>query len=196
MNRKVSDLSILEKFVKDFASVVEKHCKYIIVSGFVAISHGRTRGTEDIDMIIERLDEPKFSNLHNDLLKKGFVCVQADDAKTIYEYLADNLSVRYIKKGTFIPEMELKFSKDSLDEYQIKTRKKYPLSGLDIYFSTIEVNIAFKEELLKSEKDMEDAKHLREVYSDEIDENEINKIKKEIKRLRLKWEIKHIQNRL
>jgi len=186
MNRKVGDLSILEKFVRDFVSVVEKYCKYIIVSGFVAIAHGRTRGTEDIDIIIERLDELKFSKLHDNLIKNGFFCVQADDAKTVYEYLTDNLSVRYIKKGTFVPEMELKFSKDSLDEYQIKTRKKYPLSGLDIYFSTIEMNIAFKEELLKSEKDIEDAKHLREVYSDEIDENDINKIKKEIKRLRLK----------
>ncbi|MEK6953286.1 MAG: hypothetical protein AABX29_09825, partial [Nanoarchaeota archaeon] len=151
-----------------------------------AIAHGRTRGTEDIDIIIERLDEIKFSNFHNDLIKKGFVCVQADDAKTIYEYLTDNLSVRYTKKGTFVPEMELKFVKDSLDEYQIKTRKQLPLSGLDIYFSTIEMNIAFKEELLKSEKDIEDANHLREIYSDEIDEDEIKRIKKEIKRLRLK----------
>ena len=47
------------------------------------------------------------------------------------------------------------------------------------------MNIAFKEELLKSEKDMEDAKHLRIVYADKLDESEINKIKKEIKRLRL-----------
>ncbi|MBI2499238.1 hypothetical protein HYV88_03270 [Candidatus Woesearchaeota archaeon] len=186
MDRRVSELSILEKFVNNFVSIVEKHCKYVVVSGFVAIAHGRTRGTEDIDIIIERLDELKFYKLHNDLLKKGFVCVQADDAKTVCDYLKDNLSVRYIKKGTFVPEMEVKFTKDSLDEYQIQTRKKLPLSGLDIYFSTIEMNIASKEELLKSEKDMEDAKHLREVYSDEIDENEINKIKKEIKRLRLK----------
>ena len=156
------------------------------LSGFVAIAHGRTRGTEDIDVIIERLDKLKFSKLHNDLLKKNFICIQEDDAKSVYDYLKDNLSVRYIKKGTFVPEIELKFSKDSLDEYQIKTRKKYPLSGLDIYFSTIETNIAFKEELLKSEKDIEDARHLREIYSDDLDENEINKIKKEIKKLRLR----------
>ena len=39
------------------------------------------------------------------------------------------------------------------------------------------MNIAFKEELLRSEKDMDDAKHLRIIYSDVLDENEITKIK-------------------
>jgi len=186
VDRRIYDKSLLEKFVEDFASIVEKHCKYIIVSGFVAITHGRTRGTEDVDMIIEKLEEFKFTQLHGDIIKNNFVCVQSDNPKEIYEYLKDNISVRYVKKNTFVPEMELKFAKDSLDEYQIKTRKLLPMSGLSIYFSSIEANIAFKEELLRSEKDLEDAKHLREIYSDKINKDEIEKIKGEIKRLRLK----------
>ena len=47
MKREVNDKTILDKFVEDFVKVIEKHCKYIIVSGFVAIAHGRSRGTED-----------------------------------------------------------------------------------------------------------------------------------------------------
>lgn len=47
------------------------------------------------------------------------------------------------------------------------------------------MNIAFKEELLKSDKDIEDAKHLRIIYGDKIDEKEIEKRKKEIRKLRL-----------
>ncbi len=186
MDRRIEDKTILEKFVEDFVLIVEKYCKYVVVSGFVAISHGRTRGTEDIDMIIEKLSEHEFSMMHKNLLKNGFTCVQSDDVKDIYDYLKNKLSIRYVKNNTFVPEMELKFSKDLLDEYQIKTRKKLPLSGLDIYFSSIEANIAFKEELLKSEKDIEDARHLRELYSDKLNKNEISKIKKEIRRLRLK----------
>ncbi|HEX7575560.1 MAG TPA: hypothetical protein VF360_04215, partial [Candidatus Methanoperedens sp.] len=84
-----------------------------------------------------------------------------------------------------IPDMEMKLAKDELDDYQLKTRKKLPLTGLDLYFSSIEMNIAFKEELLRSEKDMEDAKHLRIIYSDTLDETEITKIKADIRRLRL-----------
>lgn len=46
------------------------------------------------------------------------------------------------------------------------------------------MNIAFKEEYLKSPKDLEDARHLRIVYDNLIDEEEINNIKKMIKELR------------
>ncbi len=186
MGRNVSDRTILDKFAEDFVKVVEMYAKYIIVSGFVAIAHGRSRGTEDIDMIIERIKKDDFVKLHHGLESAGFECIQSKNPELIFEdYLKQNLSVRYVRKGCNIPEMELKFAKDVLDDYQIKTRKKLPLTGLNFYFSSIEMNIAFKEELLKSPKDIEDARHLRIVYADTIDENEIMKIKKEIQRLYL-----------
>src|SRR5659263_710987 len=155
MNREIKERTILDAFAEDFVHVVQKHTKYIIVSGFVAIAHGRSRGTEDIDLIIERIGKDEFKEMHN------------------------------IRKGHFLPEMELKLARDELDEYQIRTRKKLPLTGLDIYFSSIEMNIAFKEELLRSEKDIDDADHLRIIYSDVLDENEITKIRAQIRRLRL-----------
>jgi predicted nucleic acid-binding protein len=187
MERKVFDKNILDKFTEEFAKIVERHCKYIIVSGFVAIAHGRTRGTEDIDMIIERISKLTFTNLHLDLVKAGFECMQSDNAETLYEdYLTKNISIRYVKNGQILPELEMKLAKDGLDEMQIKTRKKLPLTGLDVYFSSIEMNIAFKEELLKSQKDMEDAKHLRIIYEGKIDKVLIEKIKEMIKELRLR----------
>ncbi len=189
MKREIDDKTILDKFIEDFAKILERHCKYIVVSGFVAIAHGRSRGTEDIDIIIEKLSKENFIKLHTDLIRGGFDCMQSDDAEIIYEdYLNRKESVRYVRKseGYFPPEAELKFAKDSLDEEQLKTRVKLSLTGLDIYFSSIEMNIAFKEELLKSEKDMEDARHLRIIYKKQISEENINKIKKKIKELRLK----------
>jgi len=187
MKREIDDKTILDKFAGDFCKIVEKHCKYIIVSGFVAIAHGRSRGTEDIDMIIERLSKNAFADLHRDLVKAGFECQQSELPEVIYnDYLSDKTSVRYTRNGEFLPEMEIKFAKDELDEYQIKTRKKLPFTELDVYFSSIEMNIAFKEELLKSDKDLEDARHLRIIYKEELDENEIKNIKKQIRDLRLK----------
>jgi len=185
MDRSVSDKTLLDEFVEDFTKTLEKHCKYVIVSGFVAIAHGRSRGTEDIDVIIERISREKFSSLFRDLIKGGFECVQPGKAEEIYEqYLMDNNSIRFVKKGKFVPEMELKLAKDALDEYQIKTRTKLPLTGLDVYFASIEGNIAFKEEFLKSDKDLEDAKHLRIIYSEKLDDDEIQKIKDMIRRYR------------
>ena len=186
MKREVDDRTILDRFAKDFADIVEKHAKYIIVSGFVAIAHGRSRGTEDIDMIIERIPRERFLLLHKALVNSGFECMQSANAGKIYDdYLSENISIRYVKKGMPVPEMELKFAKDALDEYQLLTRKKLPLTGMDLYFSSIEMNIAFKEELLKTHKDMDDSRHLRTIYAESINEDEINRIKEDIRRLRL-----------
>jgi len=185
MDRNIKDKNILDEFCIKFCKILEKHCRYIIVSGFVAISSGRTRGTEDIDMIIPRLEKHLFINLHNDLIKNNFVCMQSSNPEEIYDYLTDKTSVRYTLEDKPLPEMEIKFAKDELDEYQLKTRTKLPLTGLDLWFSSINGNIAFKEEYLKSDKDLEDARHLRLVYEEQVDEKEINRIKQLIKRLRL-----------
>lgn len=186
MIRAVSDRNILDSFTIKFCKIIEKHAQYIIVSGFVAISSGRARGTEDIDMIITPLSKEKFIALHADLDKNNFVCMQSDDPKEIYDYLVEKLSVRYTLKDKPLPEMEIKFAKDALDQYQLQTKIKLPETGLDLYFSSINMNIAFKEEYLKSPKDMEDAKHLRTTYASLIDEHEIKKIKQKIRELRLR----------
>jgi len=185
--RPVDDKTILDKFAEDFCSVIGKHVKYIVCSGFVAIAHGRTRGTEDIDMLIEKVSKEKFLKIHHDLLKKGFVCIQSDNPEEVYtSYLEKGDSVRYVRdeEGFFPPEMEIKFPKDGLDAEQLNDRIKLPLTGLNIYFSSIESNIAFKEEYLKSDKDIEDARHLRIIYEDSLNEEKINKIKEKIRKIK------------
>lgn len=187
MKREISDRNILDKICEHFCSVLDKYCRYVVVSGFVAISSGRTRGTEDIDIIIEKLTKDDFTKLHKNLIKEGFVCMQSDDPKEIYDrYLKDKISVRYTYKDKPLPEMELMFAKDLLDEMQISSRQKIPITGLNVWFSDINGNIAFKELYLGSEKDLEDAKHLRLVFKDIINEKEINRIKDLIIRYRMR----------
>ncbi len=182
MIRGVDDRNILDKFAEEFCSIVEKHVKYIVVSGFVAISHGRKRTTEDIDMIIEKMPKEKFLLMHRELLENGFHCMQSSLEDEVYDYLKNGVSVRYTNNEEFFPpEMEVKFVKDEIDEIQIKTRKKFAFTGLDIWFSSIEMNIAFKEEYLGTDKDKEDAKHLRIIYKDTVNNEEIEKIKEMIK---------------
>tara|TARA_Y100000310_G_scaffold343668_1_gene452372 strand:+ start:631 stop:1188 length:558 start_codon:yes stop_codon:yes gene_type:complete len=185
MEREVSDRNILDKFCEDFCEIVENHCKYIIVSGFLVIASGRTRGTEDIDMIMEKISLEKFSLLFKELEKNDFICMQSSKPEEVYEYLIDNTSVRFTRKNSPLPEMEVKFVKDELDLFQLDQRVKFPLTGLEVWFSNVNINIAFKEEYLKSPKDLEDARHLRIVYEEIIDEKEIKRIKEMIKRLRL-----------
>ena len=189
MNRGIGDKNILDRFAEKFCKIAEKHARYIVVSGFVAISHGRRRTTEDIDMIIERVPFERFEKFHNELINSGFICMQSSMASDIYDYLDRGDSIRYVWRDDLLPpEMEVKFVKDEIDELQINTRRKFEFTGLDIWFSSIEFNVAFKEELLKGDKDMEDAKHLRIIYKDKIDNNLIEEIKTKIRRLRLKHE--------
>ena len=83
-----------------------------------------------------------------------------------------------------VPEMELKLTRDALDLLQLQHKTKIPITGLDVWFGSIEMNIAFKEGYLKSDKDMEDAVHLRAVFADTINEEKIREFKKEIQRYR------------
>ena len=187
MERQVSDRNVLYSFIDEFISVVESFgIRYVLVSGIVAISHGRSRGTEDVDMILERISKEKFVQLFDKLSSTGFECLQGSGPAKLYEdYLVDDLAIRLVRKGSFVPEMELKLAKDDLDAIQLRDRVKLPLTGLPYYFSTIETNIAFKEELLKSPKDIGDARHLRVVYSDFIDESKIDALKGLIRKYRL-----------
>ena len=185
MKREISNKTFLDEFTEDFCNIVNKHSKYIICSGFVAISHGRSRGTEDIDMIIEKLNLESFKRLHADLIDNGFECIQSDLENEIYTYLIKGDSVRYTRKGEFLPEMEIKFAKDEIDNYQLNSRVKIPFTNLDVYFPRIEEAIAFKEEYLKSDKDLEDARHLRIIYEDKLDEDYIKEFKERIKKVKL-----------
>ena len=185
MNREVSDKNILNDFCIKFCKVLSRHVEYIVVSGFVAIASGRTRGTEDIDIIIRMMDFEGFKKMHADLIKHGFICIQSADEREISDYLSQKLSVRYALKSQPIPQVELKFAKDDLDDYQFRTKEKLPLTETNIWFSSVNMNIAFKEELLKSNKDLEDARYLRLVYKEKVKEDEIKKIKNMIRRFRL-----------
>jgi hypothetical protein len=185
MEREIDDRNILDKFCEDFCNIVEQHCRYIIVSGFLVIASGRTRGTEDIDMIIEKISLEKWKLLFKELEENGFTCMQSSNPETVFEYLDDATSIRFIRENEPLPEMEIKFSKDELDQLQLNQRVKLELTGLNVWFSNVNINIAFKEEYLKSNKDLEDAKHLRIVYREMINEDEINRIKEMINRLRL-----------
>ncbi len=179
------NINYLGNFCKSFCQILEKYTKYIVVSGFLVISSGRSRATEDIDIIAEHINKDLFLKLQEDLENNGFECMQTEDPNEIYEYLKEKLAVRYIKDDNYIPNIEFKFAKDALDEYQLKTRQIIKFTGLNIYFGSIEACIAFKEELLQSPKDLDDARHLRIVYSEDLNENEINNVKKMIKKLRL-----------
>jgi hypothetical protein len=177
----ISDKNLLDRFVTNFTSILEKHTKYVVVSGFVAIANGRVRGTEDIDIIVSEMDYLSFLNFFKKIYASDFECIQSDDPLEIYHnYLIKKDAVRFVYKGTIVPNIELKFVKTEVDKYTLLKRKKLPLTGLDIYFASIESTIAYKEHYLLSNKDYEDSYHLRMLYQETLDIKEIENIKQMI----------------
>jgi hypothetical protein len=168
----------LDRFVVDFARILEKHAKYVIVSGYVAILLGRSRATEDIDILIKKMSSERFIILFSELMENGFCCLNADFGASAAKYLSDGISVRFAKKGKIIPNVELKFIRTAFDEITLKNRIRALMPFGTIFISELEMQIAFKRRVLKSEKDIEDAMHIEMVFNGRIDKNKVGAYKK------------------
>ena len=171
------DLSDLDRFTINFIEILQKHTNYVIVSGYVAILLGRARSSEDIDVIIPKIDFSTFQPLINDIKQNDFYCMNTEEDKDIYEYLTDNLAVRFAKKDTIIPNIEMKWAKNKFDELALEKTMTVQLTEKSLCISHLELQIAFKEIVLKSPKDLEDARHIQNVAKGYLDKKLIQKYK-------------------
>ncbi len=163
------ELSDLDLFTLDFIKVLRTYTPYVIVSGYVAIVLGRSRVSEDVDIIIPRLSYETFAELVKELEPLGFYCLNAESLNTMYDYLTDSVAIRFAKQNTAIPNIELKFAKNKVDEISLAKKVTIKLAGEELVVSALELQIAFKEVVLKSNKDIEDARHLRSVAQGNLD---------------------------
>ncbi len=175
------EINELDKFLLEFVKILEKHARYVIVSGYVSILFGRARATEDIDILIEPITKEKFELMWREIERNGFWCLNADSCEDAFNMLKENIPIRIARKNEIIPNIEVKVCKSCVDFETLKERVKVMLNEKEIFISPIEMQIAYKEEKLKNEKDMEDALHLREVFSEIISEEKIQKYKEMIK---------------
>jgi len=165
------ELNDLDKLVIDFVKILDRNrVNYVLVSGYVSILFGRSRSSEDIDIIVEKISEKQFSTLWRDILK-SFECIITDNLKDAYEnYLMERSSVRFSRKGEFIPNMELMFPKaEEVDNWVLNNGKQVILNGKVIKISPIELQIPYKL-FLDSEKDIEDARHLYKLFKGKMDQ--------------------------
>ena len=178
------ELSRLDKLVLRFISIVQKHVKYVIILGYISILLGRSRATEDVDVFIQPLSYDAFVNLYDDLKSHGFWCINAEAPEDVYSYLKEFEAARFAEDGMTIPNFEVKFPKRTIDE---ETFTDAPIDvivpGGIIKVSSLERQVAFKKYFLKSEKDLEDARHIEEIFRGKLDQVKINKLKDAIERI-------------
>ena len=167
------ELSDLDRFVLDVVHLIEKHTDYVIVSGYVTILFGRSRGTEDVDFVIERMPKEKFVKMCEKALKSGFEFLNPEDCEGLYEMLKESMGIRLARRGEIIPNAEIKFPKDGFHEEALKKRIPVRLNDETIYISPVELQIAYKL-YLGSDKDIEDAFFLHEMFKDYLDRRALN----------------------
>jgi len=163
------ELSDLDRLALDFLTVLEKHTSYVIVSGYVSILLGRARASEDIDIIIPKIPLPTIIKLVHDLKEKGFYCINEEKDSDVYECLTEGIAVRFAKENTIIPNIEMKWAKNTIDDLTLQTPVTVILPQGTLHVSQLELQIAFKEIVLKSPKDREDARHLRKIAEGYLD---------------------------
>jgi hypothetical protein len=171
------ELSDLDTFAIDFINILKKYTNYVIVSGYIAILLGRARASEDIDILIPTIDFSTFKRLYSDLKKNNFYCLNAEQESEVFDYLKDDLAIRLAKNSTIIPNIEMKWAKNMVDQLALENSITVKIKNVQLTISHLELQIAFKEIVLKSPKDLEDANHIREVAKEYLDDNVIRKYK-------------------
>ncbi len=171
----------LDKFTIDFINLLEKYTSYVIVSGYVSIVLGRTRASEDVDLLIPRMDFEKFKNVFEDLDKNNFECANTSDIKEAFEMWHEH-AIRFYRKGMPLPTMEVKMITNKIQEDALKDRIKLILKNKTLYISPLELQIAYKLSLISqgdfeevsSDKDFEDAKHIYEYFKDNLNKEKLS----------------------
>ncbi|MDP2796085.1 MAG: hypothetical protein Q8N94_01065 [Methanoregula sp.] len=137
-------LTLLDQFLLDFIRILEQVTPYVIVSGYVAILFGRSRGTEDVDILVPPLEKETFQKRHDALQEAGFEFLNAEDASSLHDMLTKKMGIRIARKEQFIPNIELKFLKDEVDRLVLRDRLEVSLPDANFFISPIGIQIAYK----------------------------------------------------
>ena len=171
-------ITALDKFVLETVGIVSKYAEYAIIGGYVSIFFGRARSTEDVDIFIKKTNFNEFSKMAGEFNSKGFE-FHIDDKKSLYfDYLAKRLPINVWRKNFPLLRLEIKiaFKKSQLEAFSNPVTVSF--GGKKLTFAQIESQIAYKRYILKSEKDLEDARHLELVFKG-ISSKLIQRYKKE-----------------
>ena len=168
------EISVLDDFTLDFVDVLTKHAvKHVIVSGYVAILFGRSRMSEDVDILIEHISYDDFLKLWSELEQTYECLITSNPDDAYHSYLENHNAIRFARKGNFIPNMEMKFVKNDLDRYSINNRKHVKINDRSLFISPLELQIPYKL-FLGSKKDIEDARFLFKLFRDKLDSDMLN----------------------
>jgi hypothetical protein len=139
---------------------------HVYIAGYVSILAGRARSTEDVDVLIERIDEKTADELAKTLDEKGF-WGPAMPLSSMYEMLDNGDNIWVAPEDQVTPHLEVKFARDEFDRASLENAITARIGGEAIPIGPLELQIAYKLHL-GAQKDIEDAVHLYTLFEESL----------------------------
>lgn len=134
-------VSKLDLFVIDFIKILEKYTDYVIVSGYVSTLFGRSRGTEDIDIFIEKMDFQTFKQLKDELRQKKYWFLNAKNPLELYAMLNNKPAIRAAIQDTVIQNIKIKFTNNRIDQDSLQKHMEVKIDRDIINILLLEIQI-------------------------------------------------------
>lgn len=139
---------------------------HVYVSGYVAILTGRSRATEDIDVLLERVDDETVHEIVKRLEEEG-MWGPAMPLGSMGEMLEDNIWIA--PDGEMVPHLEAKFVDDEFDHASLANAIVARIGDDEIPIGPLELQIAYKL-WMRADRDFEDAAHLYSIFEETLRE--------------------------
>lgn len=157
----------LDELAIEFTGILtDLDIQHVYVAGYIAILTGRARSTEDIDVLIERLDETETERLSERLRDEG-LWGPAMPLDEMYEMLANGDNIWVAPEEQVIPHIEAKFVHTEVDQASLRNAISAHIAGTELPIGPLELGIAYKL-YLGAQKDFEDAVHLYTLFEETL----------------------------
>lgn len=163
------ELNDLDNLALRFSKILDElDIDHVFVSGYVAILTGRSRATEDIDVLLEQVDEATVSRLVDRLTDDG-LWGPAMPLESMHEMLSEGGNIWVARADEMIPHLEVKFVEDEFDRASLENRHTARITGAGgkLPIGPLELQIAYKL-YLGAQKDFEDAIHLYTLFEESL----------------------------
>lgn len=157
----------LDKLAVEFSQILDRFdIAHVFIAGYVSILAGRARSTEDIDVLIERIDTETVDELAATLDEDGF-WGPAMPLTSMYEMLDNGDNIWVAPENQVTPHLEIKFTRDEFDRASLENALTARIGGEAIPIGPLELQIAYKLHL-GAPKDIEDAVHLYTLFEESL----------------------------
>jgi len=157
----------LDELASSFSEVLNQFdIEHVYIAGYVSILAGRARSTEDVDILIERIDEETADDLAETLDEEGF-WGPAMPLSSIYEMLDNGDNIWVAPEDQIAPHLEVKFVRDEFDRASLGNAITARIGDEAVRIGPLELQIAYKL-YLGAQKDIEDAVHLYTLFEESL----------------------------